>query len=73
MSVRSSYEMHVNDGKLNEETLADHENLLDQYQSLDATLQELREEFDQFLNRTRIVSYLSFISLLVSNRPLIRT
>jgi len=49
---RISYEMRVNDGKLNAETLAHHENLLDQYQSLDSTLLELREEFDHFLSRT---------------------
>ena len=46
------YEMSVNGGKLNAETLAQHENLLDQYQSLDTTLLELREEFDHFLSRT---------------------
>ena len=49
---RINYEMSVNGGKLNAETLAHHENLLDQYQSLDSTLLELREEFDQFLYRT---------------------
>jgi hypothetical protein len=47
-----NHEMDVNGGKLNAETLAHHENLLDQYQSLDSTLLELREEFDQFLSRT---------------------
>jgi len=47
-----NYEMSVNGGKLNAETLAHHENLLDQYQSLDTSLLELREEFDQFLSRT---------------------
>ena len=47
-----SYEMNVNKGKLNNETIAEHENLLDQYQSLELTLQDLREEFDGFLSRT---------------------
>ena len=47
-----NHEMSVNGGKLNAETVAHHENLLDQYQSLDSTLLELREEFDQFLSRT---------------------
>ena len=47
-----NYEMSVNGGKLNAETVAHHENLLDQYQSLDSTLVELREEFEQFLSRT---------------------
>ena len=47
-----SYEMNVNKGKLNGETMAEHENLLDQYQSLEMTLQDLREEFDGFLSKT---------------------
>ncbi len=47
-----SYEMNVNQGKLHAETVAYHENLLDQYQHLDSTLLELREEFDSFLSRT---------------------
>jgi DNA-binding GntR family transcriptional regulator len=49
---KMNYEMNVNKGKLNGETMAEHENLLDQYQSLELTLQDLREEFDGFLNRT---------------------
>jgi predicted nucleic acid-binding Zn-ribbon protein len=48
---KMSHEMKVH-GKLHTETLAEHENLLDQYQHLDSTLQELREEFDSFLSRT---------------------
>ena len=47
-----NYEMNVNGGKLNAETVAQHENIFDQYQRLDATLLELRDEFDQFLSRT---------------------
>src|SRR3990170_3048902 len=46
---KMSYEMNVNKGKLNGETIAEHEKLLDQYQSLELTLQDLREEFDGFL------------------------
>jgi uncharacterized protein (DUF342 family) len=49
---KMNYEMNVNKGKLNGETKAAHENLLDQYQSLELTLQDLREEFDEFLSRT---------------------
>ncbi|HKZ67714.1 MAG TPA: hypothetical protein VJ111_15215 [Chitinophagaceae bacterium] len=49
---KMSYEMNVNKGKLNGETIAEHEKLLDQYQSLELTLQDLREEFDGFLSRT---------------------
>ena len=48
---KMNYEMNVNKGKLNGETMAEHENLLDQYQSLELTLQDLREEFDGFLRR----------------------
>jgi hypothetical protein len=48
-----SFEMTANDGQLNEETVAGHENLLNEYQSLEQTLLELRDEFDQFLSRTQ--------------------
>jgi len=37
---------------LNEETVADHETLFNQYQMQENTLQELREEFNNFLKRT---------------------
>jgi hypothetical protein len=47
-----SFEMTNNAGQLNEETLAGHENLFDQYQSLEHTLLDLREEFNRFLERT---------------------
>ena len=47
-----NYEMNVNGGKLNAETVAQHENIFEQYQRLDTTLLELRDEFDQFLSRT---------------------
>jgi hypothetical protein len=46
-----NYEMESN-GQLREETVANHERLFDQFQSLDHTLQDLREEFKQFLDRT---------------------
>ena len=49
---KMNYEMGANNGKLNGETMAEHENLLDQYQSLELTLQDLRDEFDDFLSRT---------------------
>ena len=51
-----NYEMNVNGGKLNAETVAQHENIFEQYQRLDTTLLELRDEFDQFLSRTRNIS-----------------
>jgi hypothetical protein len=49
---KMNYEMNVNKGKLNGETMAEHEKLVDQFQSLELTLQDLREEFDGFLSRT---------------------
>ncbi|MBN8863648.1 MAG: hypothetical protein J0H92_09770 [Sphingobacteriales bacterium] len=39
-------------GQLREETMAMHEDLYDQYQRLDATLGELRQEFNSFLRNT---------------------
>jgi len=42
-------EMEANKGQLHEETVAEHENLFEQYQSLENTLQELRGEFTGFL------------------------
>ena len=49
---KMGYEMNVNKGKLNGETMAEHELLLEQYQSLELTLQDLREEFERFLSQT---------------------
>jgi len=49
---KMNYETNVNKGKLNGETMAEHEKLVDQFQSLELTLQDLREEFDGFLSRT---------------------
>ena len=46
-------EMGANHGQLHEETVAEHENLFEQYQSLENTLQELRGEFTGFLERTQ--------------------
>ena len=48
-----SFETSANAGALHEETLADHENLFDEYQHLEHTLQELRQEFDSFATRTQ--------------------
>jgi hypothetical protein len=49
---RIGFEVREQNG-LNEETVAEHENLFGQYQSLEHTLQELREEFDTFLKQTQ--------------------
>lgn len=48
---RIGYEMREQKG-LHEETVAEHETLFNQYQTLEHTLQELREEFNVFLKRT---------------------
>ena len=39
-------------GSVNDDSLADHENLYNEYQSLQQTLMDLRGEFNEFLNRT---------------------
>jgi len=46
-----SFELSSGDG-VKEETLVDHETLFEEYQSLEQTLQELRDEFKDFLERT---------------------
>ena len=46
------FELKENKGNLKEETLAKHEQLFEQYQNLDLTLQDLRSEFDRFLQKT---------------------
>jgi hypothetical protein len=43
------YEMREHKGNLKDETLARHEDLFEQFQNLDLTLQDLRSEFDQFI------------------------
>lgn len=42
-----NYEIETK-GSVTNETLADHENLFDEYQQLDQTLSDLRKEFDDF-------------------------
>jgi hypothetical protein len=49
---KMNFEMNTNSGQLNEETVAEHENLYGEYQSLENTLVDLREEFSRFLERT---------------------
>jgi hypothetical protein len=46
------FELREHKGQMREETLADHENLFDQFQNLDLTLQDLRGEFDRFITKT---------------------
>lgn len=45
-------ELQEHDGKLSDETLAQHEILHDEYQSLEQTLQDIKEEFSLFAART---------------------
>ena len=49
---RVNFEMAAHSGQLTEDTIAEHENIFDQYQTLDQTLQALRDEFNNFLQRT---------------------
>ena len=49
---KMNFEMEANEGQLNDETIAEHEKLFGEYQSLEVTLGELRDEFNEFLNRT---------------------
>lgn len=46
------FELKEHKGQMREETLAHHENLFDQFQNLDLTLQDLRGEFDRFITKT---------------------
>jgi len=48
-----TYELNEMNGQLNEETAAEHENLFGQYQDLELTLADLRDEFKRFLTRIR--------------------
>jgi hypothetical protein len=50
---KMSFEKDTIDGQLNDETLAEHEKLFGEYQGLDLTLLELRDKFNNFLNRTQ--------------------
>lgn len=49
---KMNFEMSANEGQLNEETVAEHEQLHNEYESLEQHLLELRDEFDRFLQRT---------------------
>ena len=48
---KMNFEKVAFNGHVNEESLAEHENLFDEYQSLEQTLQDLRAEFNEFLKR----------------------
>ena len=49
---RVQFETAANSGQLTEDTIAEHEKLFEEYQSLDNTIKNLRDEFGYFVNRT---------------------
>ena len=49
---RVQFETVANSGQLSEDTIAEHERLYDEFQSLDGTLKNLREEFSDFVHRS---------------------
>jgi chromosome segregation ATPase len=49
---RVNFEMAAHSGQLSEDTMAEHEHLFEEYQTLDHTLLHLRDEFSGFINRT---------------------
>lgn len=48
---KAQFEMEDASGNISKETLDEHEVLFDQYNSLESTLQDLRQEFHQFLDK----------------------
>ena len=50
---KMNFEMVAFNGTANEDSLSRHEKLLDEFQSLEQTLADLRNEFNDFLNRTK--------------------
>jgi len=49
---RVQFETAANGGQLTEDTIAEHERLFEEFQSLDSTIKNLREEFGDFIHRT---------------------
>ena len=49
---RVQFETSANSGQLTEDTIAEHERLFEEFQSLDGTIKNLREEFGNFIHRT---------------------
>jgi len=49
---RVQFETAANSGKIEEDTIAEHERLFEEFQSLDSTIKNLREEFGGFIHRT---------------------
>jgi len=46
---RVNFEVSINGGQTTDETYADHENLFEEYQSLEQTLSDLRSDFNRFV------------------------
>jgi chromosome segregation ATPase len=46
------FETAANSGQIAEDTIAEHERLFEEFQSLDSTIKNLREEFGVFIHRT---------------------
>jgi hypothetical protein len=49
---RVQLETSANSGQITEDTIAEHERLFEDFQSLDGTIKNLREEFGNFIHRT---------------------
>ena len=49
---KMNLEANEYNGQLNDETVAEHENLLSQFQDLESTLSDLNDEFENFLQTT---------------------
>ena len=49
---RVQFETSANNGQIAEDTIAEHERLFEEFQSLDSTIKNLREEFGEFIHRT---------------------
>ena len=49
---RVQFETSANSGQIAEDTIAEHEKLFEEFQSLDSTIKNLREEFGDFVHRT---------------------
>lgn len=50
---KMGFEKAAFNGRVNEESLTRHENLVDEYATLEQTLQELRDGFNEFLSRAQ--------------------
>lgn len=49
---RVQFETSANNGQLTEDTIAEHERLFEEFQSLDSTIKNLRDEFGDFVHRS---------------------